>query len=170
MPTGEWCSPTREITNTHLIRLIDETRPREAVVEVFHSAPTRECPAAALERLERPRCNSRLIDPRSLADPGALAAGREVAALDPGPAMLRSEPEVEQAPAMPVYAPATKNEMPPAAAPAQRIATGARRGGRHLASVRLILGLGVLVLLCLWGVVCFGLDTWGVTDTSIYGL
>lgn len=157
-PTGEWCSPTREITTTHLVRLIDESRPREAVVEAIDNAPPPERPAAALELLERPRCNTRLIDPRSLADPDAPATGREVAALDPGPAMLRSEPEVEQGPATPVYAPTTKNKMPPAAAPAQSIATGARRGGKHSTSIRLILGLGVLVLLCLWGVVFFGLD------------
>lgn len=166
-PTAEWSSPTREITTTHLVRLIDETRPREAAVEVLHHAPTREFPADVRELLERSRCNTRLIDPRSVADPGALAAGRAVAALDPGPAMIRSEPEVEQAPAAPGYAPTTKTEMPPAAAPAQRNATGARRGGKHLTSVRLILGLGVLVLLCLWGFVFFGLDTWGVTDASI---
>jgi len=166
-PTGEWCSPTREITTTHLVRLIDETRPRESVVEVLHHAPTREFPADVRELLERPRCSTRLIDPRSLADPDALAAGQKVAALDPGPAMLRSEPEVAQAPAAPVVAPTTKNEMPPAAAPAQRSATGARRGGKRLTSLRLILGLGVLVILCLWGFVFLGLDTWGVTDASI---
>jgi hypothetical protein len=58
--------------------------------------------------------------------------------------------------------------MPPTAAPAQSIATGARRGGKHLTSLRLVLGLSVLVLLCLWGVVFFGLDAWGVTDASLY--
>lgn len=167
-PTFEWCPPTREITSSHLIRLIDESRHREAVVEMVHDVPTRKCPAAALERLERARCNSMLIDLRSLADPDALAAGQEVAALDPGPAMLRSEPEAEQEPATLVYAPTTTDEMLPAAAPAQSIAAGARRGRKRVASVRLLLCLGVLVVLYLGGLVVLGIGTWDMTDASIH--
>lgn len=158
--TGEWCSPTREITNSHLIRLIDESRHCEAVVEMIHDAPTRQCPAAALELLERARCNSMLIDLRSLGDPDPLAIEQEVAAPDPGPATLRSEPEVEEATATLTYAPMTKNAMPPTAEPAQSTATGAHRGRKRVASVRLLLCLGVLVFLCLGVLVFLGLGTW----------
>lgn len=129
-PTGEWCSPTREITSSRLIRLIDESRHREAVVEMIHDAPTRKCPAAALELLERARCNNMLIDLRALADPDALAIEQDVAAPDPGPA------------------------------PARSIATGARRGRKRVASVRLLLCLGVLVFLCLGVLVFLCLDPW----------
>jgi hypothetical protein len=68
-----------------------------------------------------------------------------------------------------MYAPMTKNAMPPTAAPAQRIATGARRGRKRVAIVRLLLCLGVLVFLCLGVLVFLGLGTMGVTDASIYG-
>lgn len=159
-PTGEWCSPTREITSSRLTRLIDESRPCEAVVEMIHDAPTHQCPAAALELLERARCNSMLIDLRSLGDPDPLAIEQEVAAPDPGPATLRSEPEVEEATATLTYAPMTKNAMPPTAASAQSIATGARRGRKRVASVRLLLYLGVLVVLGLGVLVVLGLGTW----------
>jgi hypothetical protein len=54
----------------------------------------------------------------------------------------------------------TKNAMPPTAAPAQSIATGARRGRKRVASVRLLLCLGVLVFLCLGVLVFLGLGTW----------
>lgn len=158
-PTGEWCSPTREITNSRLIRLIDESYHSEAVVEIIHDAPTRPCPAAALELLERARCNSMLVDLRALADPDALAIEQEETAPDPGPAMLRSEPEVEQETATLTYAPMTKNAMPPTVAPAQSIATGARRGRKRAASVRLLLCLGALVFLGLGVLVFLGLGT-----------
>jgi hypothetical protein len=151
-----------------LIRLIDETRHGDAVVEMAHDAPTRECPAAALEPLERARCNRMIIDLRSLADPDAPVAGQEVAAPDPDPATLRSEPEVEQEPATLVYAAMTQDEMPPAAAPAQSIATGARRDRKRVARVHLLLCLGVLVFLCLGVLVFLGLDALGVTDASNY--
>jgi hypothetical protein len=151
-----------------LIRLIDESRHREAVVEVIHDAPTRECPAAALEHLERARCNSMLIDLRSLADPDAPVLEQEVAALDPGPATLPSEPEAEQEPATLMYTPVTKDAMPPAAVPARSIAAGARRGRKRVASVRLLLGLGILMVLCLGVLVFLDLGTWGVTDASIH--
>jgi len=150
-PTGEWCSPTREITSSRLIRLIDESRHREALVEMIRDAPARRGPATALELRERARCNSMLIDLRSLGDPD------EVAAPDPGPATLQSEPEVEQATATLTYAPMTKNAM-----------TGARRGRKRAAGVRLLLCLGMLVFLCLGVLVFLGLGTWGVTDASIY--
>jgi hypothetical protein len=159
-PAGEWCSPTREITSSRLSRLIDECRRREAVVEVVHDAPARQCPADALERLERARCNNMLIDLRSLADPEAPAIADEGAALDPGPAALLSEPEVEEATATLMYAPRTLNAMPPTAAPAQSLATGARRGRKRIARVRRLLCLGALVLLCLGGVVWLGLGPW----------
>jgi hypothetical protein len=126
-----------------LIRLIDESRHRAAVVGMIHDAPTRKCPAAALEHLERARCNSMLIDLRALGDPDALAIAQEVAAPDPGPATLRSEPEVEQATATLTYAPS-------------------------VASVRLLLCLGVLVFLCLGVLVFLGLGTMGVTDASTH--
>jgi hypothetical protein len=159
-PAGEWCSPTREITSSRLIRLIDECRRREAVVEVIHDAPTRECPAAALERVERARCNNMLIDLRSLADPEAPAIAEEVAVLDPGPAALLSEPEAEEATATLIYAPMTLNAMPPTAAPAQSLATGARLGRKRVGRVRQLLCLGALVLLCLGGIVWLGLGPW----------
>jgi hypothetical protein len=54
--------------------------------------------------------------------------------------------------------------MPPTAAPAQSMATGARRGRKHVAGVRLLLCLGALVFLCLGLLVFLGLGTWGVTD------
>lgn len=158
-PTGEWCSPTREITSSRLIRLIDESRHCGAVVEMIHDVPTRQCPAAALELLERARCNSMLIDLRSLGDPDPLAIEQEVAAPDPGPATLRSEPEVEEETATLTYAPMTKNAMLPTA-PAQSIATGARRGRKRVASIRLLLSLGVLVFLGLGVLVFLGLGTW----------
>jgi len=158
-PTGEWCSPTREITNLRLSRLIDESRHREAVVEMIHDAPTRKCPAAALELLERARCNSMLIDLRSLGDPDGLTLAED-AAPDPGLATLWSEPEVDPETATLTYAPMTKNAMPPPAARTQRIATGARRGRKRAASVRLVLCLGVLVVLSLGVLVVLGLGTW----------
>jgi hypothetical protein len=151
-----------------LIRLIDESRHREAVVEVIHDVPTRACPAAALELLERGGCNSMLIDLRSLADPDAPVLEQEVAALDPGLATLPSEPEVEQEPATLMYAPMTKNAMPSTAVPARSIAAGARRGRKRVASVRLLLCLGVFVLLCLGVLGFLDLSTWGVTDASIH--
>jgi hypothetical protein len=154
-PTGQWwSSPTREITSSQLIRLIEESRHHEAVVKRIHDAPTRKCPTAALELLERARCNNMLVDLRALGDPDALAI---------------AEPEVEQATETLMYAPMTKNAMPPTAAPAQRIATGARRGRKRVAIVRLLLCLGVLVFLCLGVLVFLGLGTMGVTDASIYG-
>ncbi|HEX8112066.1 MAG TPA: hypothetical protein VF516_30245 [Kofleriaceae bacterium] len=143
-----------------MIRLIDESRHREAVVEMIHDAPTRQCPPAALELLERAHCNSMLIDLRSLGDPDALVIEEEVAAPDPGPATLWSEPEAEQATATLLYAPMTKNAMPPIAASARSIATGARRGRKRVTSVRLLLCLGVLVLLCLGVLVFLDLGTW----------
>ena len=127
---------------------------------MIHDAPTRQCPATALELLEGARCNSMLIDLRALADPDPLAIAQEVAAPDPGPATLRSEPEDEQATATPTHAPMTENAMPPTAALAQSIATGARRGRKRVASVRLLLCLGVLVFLCLCVLVFLGLGTW----------
>ena len=165
--TWEWSPPTREITSSQLIRLIDESRHREAVVERGHDAPTRQCPAAVVERLERARCDSMLVDLRALGDPDAPAIAEEVAALDPGLPTLRSESEVEEETATLMYAPMTKNAMPPTAVSAQRIATGARRGRKRVASLRLLLCLGVLVFLCLGVLVFLGLDTLGVTDASI---
>jgi hypothetical protein len=163
-PTGEWCSPTREITNARLIRLIDESLHREADVELIHHAPTRPCPAAARELVERARCNNMLIDLRSLGDPDASAIEQELAAPDPGPPPLLSEPEVEEATVTLMYAPMTMNAMPPTAALAQSIATGARRGRKRVASARLLLCLGALVFLCLGLLGFVGLGTWGVTD------
>jgi hypothetical protein len=167
-PAGEWCSPTREIPNSRLIRLIDESRHCEVVVEMIQDTPTRKCPATALELLEHAGRNSKLIDLRSLADPDALAIAQEAAAPDPGPAMRRSEPEVEQATATPTHAPMTANAMPTTAAVAQSITTSARRGRKRVASVRLLLCLGVLVFLCLGVLVLLGLNTWDMTDTAIY--
>lgn len=138
-PTGEWCLPTREITSSQLTRLIDDSRRREAVVEMIHDAPIRQCPAAALELLESARCNNMLIDLRALGDPDELAIAQEVAAPDPGPAM---------------------HAMPPTAASAQSIATGARRGRKRVASIGLLLCLGALVFLCLGVLVFLGLGTW----------
>jgi hypothetical protein len=162
--TGEWCSPTREITSSRLIRLIDESRHRAAAAERIHDAPTRQSPAAAVERLERAHCNSMLVDLRALGDPDAPAIAEEVAAPDPGLPTLRSESETEEEATL-MYTP---NAMPPTAASAQSIATGARRGRKRVANVRLLLCLGVLVFLCLGVLVVLGLDTWGVTDASIH--
>jgi hypothetical protein len=159
--TGEWCSPTREITSSRLIRLIDESRHRATAAERIHDAPTRQSPAAAVERLERTRCNSMLVDLRALGDPEAPAITEEVAEPDPGLPTLRSESETEEEATL-MYTP---NAMPPTAASAQSIATGARRGRKR---VRLLLCLGVLVFLCLGVLVVLGLDTWGVTDASIH--
>lgn len=163
-PTGEWCSPTREITNARLIRLIDESLHGEASVEMVRDAPARQCPAAALELIERARCNNMLIDLRSLGDPDAPAIEQEVAAPDPGPPALLSEPEVEEATVTLMYAPMTMNATPPTSALAQSIATGARRGRKRVASVRLLLCLGALVFLSLGLLVFLGLGAWGVTD------
>ena len=168
--TGEWCSPTREITSSRLIRLIDESRHREAVVERVHDAPTRQRPAAAVELLERARCDSLLVDLRALGDPDAPAILEDVAAPDPGLPTLRSESEVEDETATLMYAPMAKHAMPPTAASRRSIATGARRGRKRVASVRLLLCLGVLVCLGLGVLEFFDLDTWGVTEVSISGL
>lgn len=165
--TGEWCSPTREITSSRLVRLIDESRHREAAVEMIHDAPTRQCPAAVVELLDRSRGNSMLVDLRALCDPDAPAITEDVAAPDPGLPTLRSEPEVEEETATLMYVPMTKNALPPTAASAQSIATGARRGRKRVASVRLLLCLGALVFLCLGVLVLLGLDAMGVTDASI---
>jgi hypothetical protein len=157
-PTGEWCSPTREITGSQLIRLIDESRHREAVVEMIHDVPTRQCPAATLELLERTDCSTMLIDLRSLGEPDALEIEQELDAPDPDPATLRSEPEVEQEPATLTYAPMPERAMPPTAA--QSIATGAHRDRERVASVRLLLYLDVLLFLCVGVLACLGLGTW----------
>lgn len=166
-PADEWCSPTCEIPNSRLIRLIDESRHCAAVVEVVQDTPTRKCPGTAPE-LEHAGRNSKLIDLQSLGDPGAPAIAQDVAAPDPGPAMLWPEPEVEQATATPTHAPRTANTMPRTTAVAQRIATSVRRGRKRATSVRLLLCLSVLVFLCLGVLVFLGLDTWGMTDTVIY--
>lgn len=160
-PTGEWCSPTREIPSSRLIRLIDDSRRDGAVVEMVHDAPTRQCPTAALELLERARCNSMLINVQSLGDPDPMAIAEELAAPDPGPATLRFEFEIEQEAATLTYAPMTKNAMPPTAGSASSIAIGARRGGKCAASVRLFVCLGALVFLGLGVLVFLGLGTWG---------
>jgi hypothetical protein len=155
-----------------LTRLIDESRHREAVVDVTHSAPTRKCPAAARDPLERARCSSMLIDLQSLADPDAPATGEEevveVAAPDPGLPRLWSEPEAEPEAATLMYVPIiTENAIPPSAALAPSIATSVHRGRKRVASVRLLLYLGMLVFLCLGVLLFLGLGTWGVTDASI---
>ena len=168
-PTGEWCSPTREMPNSRLIRLIDESRHCEAVVnKMIQDMPTRQCPTAAPERLEHAGGNSKLVELRSLGDPDALAIAQEVTAPDPGPAPLRSEPEVEQATAPPTHAPMTANAKPPTTVVAQRIATRTRRGRKRVASVRLLLYMSVLVFLCLGVLALLGLNTGDMTDTSIY--
>lgn len=167
-PTGEWTSPTREITTTHLIRLIDETRPREAAVARVHESPTRPCPPAALERLKRARESGMLIDLRSFAEPDALASGEQAAAPDPGPAARPPRPEVAPETATLTYASMTNNAMPPTPAPAQSIATGDRRSRKRIVSVRLLLCLGMLAFLCLGVLVLLGLDRWGMTDASLY--
>ena len=176
--TAEWCSPTREITSSRLIRLIDETRPCEAVAERIHDAPTRQSPAAAVELLEPPRCNTMLVDLRALGDPDASTIPEEddvvevdvdveedevVAPPDPGLPKLRSESEGEEEATL-MYVPMTNKAILPTAASAQRIATGARRGPR----VGLLLCLGVLVVLGLGVFVVLGLDPWGMTDASIH--
>jgi hypothetical protein len=151
-PAGDWCSPTREIARPRLSRLIDECRRREPVVAA--------CPAAAVEHLERARCNNMLIDLRSLDEPDACAIAEEVAALDRGLPALLSEPEVEEATATLMYAPVTRNALPPAAALAQRIATAARRGRQRVARVRSLLRLGAVVVLCLGVLVVLRLGPW----------
>lgn len=158
--TGEWTSPTREITKSHLIRLIDESRHCEAAVEMIRDVPTRQDPAAAPEFPVLGRCNSMHIDLRSLGDPDPLAIPQDVAAPDPRPATFWSEPDAEPATATPAHAPMTEDAMPVTAAPAQRLATGARRGRKRAASVRLLLCLGVLVVLCLGVLVVLDLGTW----------
>jgi hypothetical protein len=158
--TGEWCSPTREIPRPRLIRLIDESRGGEAVVEKVHDVPARKCPATALELLERTRCNSMLIDLRSLGDPD------EECAPDLDPLPLLSEPEEEEATVTLMYAPMTKDAMPPTAEPTQNVAFRARRG-RRIAAVRLVLCLGALVFLCLRVLALLGLGIWGVSDAGI---
>lgn len=177
--TAEWCSPTREITSSRLIRLIDETRDCEAVAERIHEAPTRQSPAAAVELLEPPRCNTMLVDLQALADPDASGIAEDevvevdvdvegeevVAPPDPGLPKLRSESEGEEEAATLMYVPMMKNAMPPTVASAQSIATGARRGRKR---VRLLLCLGVLVVLGLGVFVVLGVDPWGMTDASIH--
>lgn len=169
-PTGKSCARTREITSSQLIRLIDETRRREAIVEmlhdgVLHDAPTRQYPAAALELVERTRSNGMLIDVQALEDPDTPAAAQDVAALDPGLPMLASGSEVEEMTATQMYAPVPNSAMPPTAAPAQTITTAARRDRERAARVRALLCLGVLVFLCLGVIVSVGLDT---PDDSSY--
>lgn len=163
---GEWSSPTREITTTHLIRLINETRPREVVVERVHVAPIRPCPPTALERLEPARGSGMLIDLRSFAEPDAPASEDQAAAPAPGPATPPAKVEPETATL--TYASMMNHAMPPTPAPAQRMATGARRGWKRVASVRLLLCLGMLAFLCLGVLVLLGLDRWGMTDASLY--
>jgi len=164
-PAGDWCSTTREIARPRLSRLIDECRRREAAAEVVHDAPTRPCPAAAVERVERAGCDNMLIDLRSLDDPDVCAIAEEVAALDRRLPALLSEPEVEveDATATLMYAPMTTNAMPPtAAALAQRIASAARHGRRGVGRVRMLLRLGALVVLCLGVLVVLRLGPWQV--------
>ncbi len=135
---------------------------------MVHDVPTRKCPADALELVERARGNNMLIDLRSLGDPDAPAIAQEVAAPDPVPATFWWEPEVEPASSTLTDAPMTNNAMSPTVAPAQSIATGARRGRQRIARVRLLLCLSVLVVLCLGVLAVLGLGTWGVTDISSY--
>jgi hypothetical protein len=59
-PSGEWCSPTRELASSQLIRLVDESR---HAVEMIHDVPTRKCPAATLEMLERSRRDTQPVWP-----------------------------------------------------------------------------------------------------------
>jgi hypothetical protein len=167
-PTGEWSPPTREIGGSQLIRLVDESRHREAAVEMIHDEPTRACPAAAQELLEHTRRESQLVDLRSLGDPGSLAVAQEGAAPDPGPATLRSEPLAEQATATPAEAATTETARLSTAATTQRIAPRARRDRKGVASPRLLLGVRVLVLLCLGVLVVLGLGRLGVIDASVY--
>lgn len=166
---GQWCSPTREITKTQLVRLIEETRHREAVAEVVHDPPNRECPTSAPERLENTPCSGMLIDLQPPDAPDAPARAQEGVAQDPGLPTLGSEPEVEPATAAFIYAPMMTNAMPPAPAPApaQSIATAARRGRQRVARVRLLLGLGALLFLCLGLLAALGLAAWGATDASL---
>jgi hypothetical protein len=154
---GQWCSPTREITNTRLIRLIDESRQHEAAAEVVHEAPG---------RLENELCNGIPVDLQSLDDPDAPASAQEVVAPDPGLPTLESEPEVEPATEAFMYAPMTQHAMPPTTASAQHIATGARRSRQRVARTRILLGLGALMFLCLGLLVALGLAAWDAADAS----
>jgi hypothetical protein len=141
-----------------LIRLIDESRRRDAFVESLGDAPP---PAAAPERPEPRRGSSMLIDLQGLGDPDAAAI-----ALDPGLPKLASGSEVEDMTATLMYAPVTKNAMLPPAAPAPAIATAAPQLPTRVARVRALLCLGLFVFLCLGVVVLVGLDACGVTDAS----
>src|SRR5688572_14738606 len=60
---GDWCSPTREVAGSQLIRLVEESRQEEAAVAMIHDEPTRKCPAATLELLERSRFDTSLEIP-----------------------------------------------------------------------------------------------------------
>lgn len=151
--TGEWCSPTRELGNSQLIQLVDDSRRRDAV-ETVHDAPTRKCAAAALELLPHARRDSEPVEARSLDDSRALPVAQEVPVPDPGQPMLLSELDVEQATAMLAEVSMMEIAIPPAAVPAQSLAPkapGVRKGGL---GVHVFLCLDVLVFLCL-GVLAF---------------